>query len=164
LTDTLWFIYFFRTFYARHESLEEAFLSDGYSTERHVEKMLIHFHKMFFFDPDAPHRTKKHIPSPASKSACKRINMFLRWMVRKDSNGVDFGVWHRIRPDQLICPLDVHVERVARKLGLLTRKQTDWAAAVELTDNLKTFDPMDPVKYDFALFGSGVMEKDALFK
>lgn len=159
LTDTLWFIYFFKWFYATHTSLEEAFLCEGHAEEPHVEKMLIHFHNLFFHDPDSPQRTRKHIASPATKSACKRINMFLRWMVRKDNNGVDFGCWQQIRTDQLICPLDVHVERVARKLGLLTRKQTDWLAAVELTENLKAFDMTDPVKYDFALFGSGVMEK-----
>ncbi|HNE46967.1 MAG TPA: TIGR02757 family protein [Chitinophagales bacterium] len=161
-TDTLWFIYFLRSFYAEHNSLEEAFLCEGFREEVHVEKMLIHFHNLFFSDRDAPQRTKKHIPTPASKSACKRLNMFLRWMVRKDNAGVDFGCWQQIQPSQLICPLDVHVERVARKLGLLTRKQTDWDAAIELTENLRMFDHSDPVKYDYALFGSGVMEKHVL--
>ncbi|MEO1255745.1 MAG: DUF2400 domain-containing protein, partial [Bacteroidota bacterium] len=109
--------------------------------------------------PDHPVRTYKHIPSPARKSACKRINMFLRWMVRKDQNGVDFGIWKNIHPAELICPCDLHVDRVARKLGLIKRKQTDWYTAIELTENLKKLDPIDPVKYDFALFGLGVEEK-----
>ena len=85
--------------------------------------------------------------------------MFLRWMVRKDDRGVDFGLWEQIKPSQLICPCDLHVDRVGRKLGLITRKQTDWQTAVELTDKLKEFDPIDPVKYDFALFGLGIEEK-----
>ncbi|MDQ3073192.1 MAG: DUF2400 domain-containing protein, partial [Bacteroidota bacterium] len=90
--------------------------------------------------------------------ACKRLNMFLRWMVRKDGRGVDLGIWKTIRPDQLLCPLDLHVGRVARSLRLLQRKQMDWAATLELTSKLKEFDPLDPVKYDFALFGLGIME------
>jgi uncharacterized protein (TIGR02757 family) len=85
--------------------------------------------------------------------------MFLRWMVRKDDKGVDFGIWESIKPYQLICPCDLHVDRVARKLGLITRKQTDWVTALELTQKLREFDPLDPVKYDFALFGLGVEEK-----
>jgi uncharacterized protein (TIGR02757 family) len=91
-------------------------------------------------------------------STCKRLNMFLRWMVRKDNKGVDFGIWNNISPAQLICPLDVHVSRVARQLGLLKRKQDDWEAALELTANLRTLDKQDPVKYDFALFSIGVLE------
>lgn len=83
--------------------------------------------------------------------------MFLRWMVRKDRQGVDFGCWNRIRPEQLLMPLDVHVDRIARRLGLLHRRQTDWQAVLELTENLRRFDPADPVKYDFALFGLGVI-------
>ena len=105
---------------------------------------------------DFPSRTKKHISSPAQKSTCKRLNMFLRWMVRKDDKGVDFGIWNRIQSSALICPCDVHVERVARKLNLIQRKQRDWKMAVELTENLKLLNPQDPVVYDFALFGLGV--------
>src|SRR4029450_13139599 len=105
-----------------------------------------------------PGRTQKHIATPAKKSTCKRINMFLRWMVRTDDSGVDFGIWKRIQPSQLVCPIDLHVSRVSRRLGLLTTKQTNWEAAKELTQNLKRFDPVDPVKYDFALFGLGVSE------
>ncbi|MEP6794785.1 MAG: TIGR02757 family protein, partial [Saprospiraceae bacterium] len=101
-------------------------------------------------------RTRKHIASPERKSACKRLNMYLRWMVRQDDKGVDFGLWKRISPSQLVIPLDLHVGNVARQLGLLDRKINDWQAAKELTDRLKEFDSMDPVKYDFALFGAGV--------
>lgn len=106
-----------------------------------------------------PPRTRKHIASPEKNSSCKRINMFLRWMVRKDNNGVDFGLWRRIGQDRLICPLDVHVARVAKKFGLLTRPSSDWLAAIELTEHLREFDAEDPTKYDFALFGLGALEK-----
>ena len=118
-----------------------------------------YFFNLFFSIDDFPRRTMKHVPTPKRKSACKRINMFLRWMVRKDSKGVDFGIWENIQMSQLICPLDLHVDRVARNLGLVTRKQTDWVTAIELTNSLKQFDSEDPVKYDFALFGMGVVEK-----
>jgi uncharacterized protein (TIGR02757 family) len=124
-----------------------------------IEKYLNHFRDYFFSLPDYPHRTKKHISSPLQKSTCKRINMFLRWMVRKDNCGVDFGIWNHIKPSELICPCDLHVDRVARKLDLITRKQTDWQTAVELTQRLREFDRSDPVKYDFALFGLGIDEK-----
>ena len=116
------------------------------------------FHHYFFSLEDVPPRTRKHIASPEKHSSCKRINMFLRWMVRKDGNGVDFGIWSRIPASRLICPLDVHVARVAKRFGLLTRERSDWQAAVELTDNLSLLDKEDPTKYDFALFGLGVME------
>ncbi len=121
-----------------------------------AEQALNHFRGYFFSLPDAPPRTRKHISSPLQKSSCKRLNMFLRWMVRRDNKGVDFGLWNRLTPAQLIAPCDVHVERVARRLGLISRKQTDWLTAVELTENLRLLDPYDPVKYDFALFGLGV--------
>ena len=124
-----------------------------------IEQGLIHFFNLFFSLPDHPKRTYKHIPTPQRKSACKRICMFLRWMVRNDRKGVDFGIWETIQPAQLICPCDLHVDRVARKLGLISRKLTDWQTAVELTQALRQFDPVDPVKYDFALFGLGVEEK-----
>ncbi len=158
-TDTLYFLHFFQQFYAVHDSLEDAFLIQAVEKEKTVEKMLIQFHNTFFNDESASQRTRKHIATPATKSACKRINMFLRWMVRPNTTGVDFGCWKKIGTHQLICPLDVHVERVAKSLGLLDRKQTDWQAALELTENLRLFDEKDPVKYDFALFGAGVMEK-----
>ncbi len=109
--------------------------------------------------PDVPARTRKHIAAPQKKAACKRLNMYLRWMVRKDRHGVDFGIWKAISPSQLIIPLDLHVARVARQFNLLQRKQNDWQAALELTTALKQFDHKDPVKYDFALFALGVLEK-----
>lgn len=155
-TDALYFISFFRHFYRQHNSLEDAFLTGITPGSETTEQGLINFHRQFFSLPDFPERTKKHIATPARKSACKRINMFLRWMVRQDEQGVDFGLWHRLRPAQLVCPCDVHVDRVARQLGLITRKPTDWQTALELTQRLRQFDPNDPVKYDFALFGLGV--------
>lgn len=157
-TDTLYFIAFFKDYYTHHDSLEEAFARGLHPDDATVEQGLIHFHHLFFGLPEAPARTRKHIATPARKSACKRINMFLRWMVRPADGGVDFGLWEKIKPAQLVCPCDVHVDRVARRLGLLTRKQTDWQAALELTLNLALLDPNDPVKYDYALFGLGVVE------
>lgn len=155
-TDTLYFLHFFKHFYQNHHSLEEAFIHALPSEAPHVEKSLAGFHELFFSFEDFPERTRKHIATPVRKSSCKRLNMFLRWMVRKDDNGVDFGLWNALKPSQLICPCDVHVDRVARKLGLIQRPNTDWQTALELTENLKQLDPNDPVKYDFALFGLGV--------
>ncbi len=157
-TDVLYFILFFQNFYLQNESLEMAFSQFLLPTDENVEKALIGFNQLFFSLPEAPIRTQKHIATPAKKSACKRLNMYLRWMVRHDKFGVDFGIWKKIKPSQLVCPLDVHSSRVARQLGLLERKQNDWAAALELTSKLKTFDKNDPVKYDFALFGMGVTD------
>jgi uncharacterized protein (TIGR02757 family) len=174
-TDLLYFIQFLQHHYTLHNSLETAFtkpldasrstdmlslrditdLDAGYS----VEASLSHFHRYFFSLEDAPSRTHKHIATPEKHSTCKRLNMFLRWMVRHDDNGVDFGIWKNISPAQLICPIDLHVARVAKRFNLLPRKQVDWQAAVELTEYLRKLDPADPVKYDFALFGLGVMEK-----
>ena len=128
------------------------------SSSSTTERYLNSFRTYFFSLPDFPSRTKKHVSSPSQKSTCKRLNMFLRWMVRDDNKGVDFGIWKTIKPSQLICPTDLHVERVARKLKLITRKQVDWQTATELTLNLQKFDPLDPVKYDFALFGLGIEE------
>ncbi len=150
--DTLYFIDFLTKYYRDHESLEDAFLAEN------VELGLINFHNLFF-SYTHPERTTKHIATPERKSACKRMNMFLRWMVRRDTAGVDFGIWQRISPAQLVCPCDVHVERVARKLGLIRGKLLNWQTALELTNNLRKFDEADPVKYDFALFGLGIEEK-----
>ena len=157
-TDTLYFLEFLQNHYRNFDSLEDAFLIEGKFVD--VESSLIHFRDYFFDHPYAPDRTKKHIASPARKSTCKRLNMFLRWMVRQDECGVDFGIWNRIEQSALMMPLDVHVERHGRALGLLKRKQRDWLAVKELTENLKNFDPTDPVKYDFALFGMGVNKDD----
>ena len=155
--DTLYFISFFRYHYSNYNSLEDAFIpTAGANT---VEDCLNYFRNYFFSLPDYPHRTKKHVSAPSQKSTCKRLNMFLRWMVRRDNCGVDFGIWSKIKPSDLIMPCDLHVDRVARKLKLIDRKQTDWQTAVELTRRLREFDPQDPVKYDFALFGLGIEEK-----
>ncbi|WP_025146865.1 TIGR02757 family protein [Pedobacter jeongneungensis] len=181
-TDLLYFISFFKQHYQNFDSLEQAFIpqQDIFRTEYlevsltarsvevssevcytadlnfSIEQALNHFRAYFFSLEDFPHRTRKHISSPKQKSTCKRLNMFLRWMVRADGNGVDFGIWDTLKPRELICPCDVHVDRVGRLLGLINRKQTDWLTAVELTENLRQFDANDPVKYDFALFGLGV--------
>ncbi|MFN5169405.1 MAG: TIGR02757 family protein [Cyclobacteriaceae bacterium] len=152
-TDAHYLIRFLGEHYRQHASLEPLFVPGAGET---VEHALVRFHHTVFSLPGAPARTRKHIATPARKSACKRLNMYLRWMVRHDHCGVDFGLWKQISPAQLICPLDVHVERVARQLKLVKRKTVDWAAAVELTGNLRLLDANDPVKYDFALFGLGV--------
>jgi len=152
-TDALYFVHALKELYTRHASLEEIFLGGPEPT---VEQGLVRFHHEFFRPPDHPHRTRKHLPTPERKSTCKRLNMYLRWMVRRDNKGVDFGIWKKLSPAQLICPCDVHVDRVARKLRLIKRKQTDWQTALELTGNLRKLDPADPVKYDFALFGLGI--------
>jgi uncharacterized protein (TIGR02757 family) len=172
-TDALYFLHFFRQYYQKNDSLEDAFLpakpgSSSLAEEspnlvtNTVEQGLIAFHDRFCGLTDFfPERTRKHIATPARNSSCKRLLMFLRWMVRRDDRnavggGVDFGLWTRLQPSQLLIPIDVHVNRVARQLGLLTRTQTDWKATLELTENLRLFDAHDPVRYDFALFGLGV--------
>lgn len=159
-TDTLWFLEYLQQYYRKETSLETAFARHLGAEMPHVEAALSGFHNDFFNHPYAPERTRKHVATPVRGSTCKRLNMFLRWMVRSDAAGVDFGLWRQIKPAQLLIPLDVHVERVARRLGLLQRPQADWAAVLELTDNLRRFDASDPVKYDFALFGLGVLEKE----
>lgn len=159
-TDTLYFLEFFRQNYRTSDTLETAFLPpETVAHGTRAENALNYFRSYFFSLPDYPRRTIKHVSSPAQKSGCKRLNMFLRWMVRKDNKGVDFGIWNSLDPADLICPMDVHVDRVARKLGLTTRTQVNWQTAVELTGRLREFDPADPVKYDFALFGLGIEEK-----
>lgn len=160
-TDLLYTIAFFKKHYTHQKSLESAFFKNQKTgrTIQSVEEGLTHFHEYFFLSEYAPERTRKHIAHPKAGSTCKRLNMFLRWMVRKDRHGVDFGIWSAISPSNLIIPIDVHVARVARSMGILKRKQTDWQAALELTNYLRTLDPKDPVKYDFALFSLGVIEK-----
>jgi uncharacterized protein (TIGR02757 family) len=158
-TDLLYCIHFFKYWYSKNQSLETAFSKGIRAKDTTIENGLITFRNHFFSLDDAPQRTYKHIASPAQHSACKRLNMYLRWMVRQDNNGVDFGIWTNIKPAQLVCPLDVHVQRVATKLGLLQRIPNDWQAALELTKALKQLDKNDPVKYDFALFGLGIMDK-----
>ncbi|MBX2908429.1 MAG: TIGR02757 family protein [Chitinophagales bacterium] len=163
-TDVLYFVEFLKQHYSKFESLEDAFVFAKKKEENRsaAEVRLSNFHNYFFALPDAPNRTRKHIATPAKKSTCKRLNMFLRWMVRSDKSKVDFGIWKKIKPSELMCPLDVHVENVARQLHLINRKQRDWQTVVELTEALKKFDPKDPVKYDFALFGIGVSNKQSI--
>ncbi len=145
----------YKEFKAGEPSLESAFSNGIKKTDDTVVNGLIQFHDYFFSLPFAPDRTRKHIATPVKNSSCKRLNMFLRWMVRKDTSGVDFGIWKQIKPSQLVCPLDVHVQNVAFNLQLIQSKKADWKTAIELTENLKRFDPLDPVKYDIALFGWG---------
>jgi hypothetical protein len=123
-----------------------------------VEQALISFHN-YFFSLEHPERTRKHIATPARKSACKRLNMYLRWMVRNDGQGVDFGLWRRFAPSQLVCPLDVHVARVAHRLGLIPDGRSNWSNALTLTARLRAFRPEDPAIYDYALFGLGAEER-----
>jgi uncharacterized protein (TIGR02757 family) len=154
-TDLIQFIRSIRHIYERHGGLEKVF--SRYATEHSLQPAIHHF-KKHFFEIEHPLRTTKHLSDPLKGSAAKRINMFLRWMVRKDDCGVDLGIWEELSPSKLSCPLDVHTGRVARKLGLLKRKANDAKALQELDRNLRKLDPRDPVKYDFALFGLGVFE------
>ncbi|MDP4284988.1 MAG: TIGR02757 family protein [Bacteroidota bacterium] len=160
-TDLLYFISFLKFHYSKHQSLESAFFNKKtmHHSQNIIEVSLNYFYHYFFSLEYVPLRTQKHIASPQKNSSCKRLNMYLRWMVRNDNKGVDFGLWKKISPSQLICPVDVHVARVAKHFNLLKRKQVDWQASIELTDELKKLDITDPVKYDFALFGLGVLEK-----
>ena len=158
-TDLLYFIAFFKHHFSNNNSLETAFTKFMKKKDETIENGLNGFYNYFFSLEDVPKRTLKHIASPAKKATCKRLSMYLRWMVRNDNKGVDFGLWKNISPSQLVIPLDMHVARVARHFGLLKRKPTDWLAALELTAAMKTLDKSDPAKYDFALFALGVLEK-----
>ena len=158
-TDLFYFLDFLQHHYTHHQSLESAFVSGITKNDNNIENGLKAFYNYFFSLEHVPARTFKHISTPARKSTCKRLNMYLRWMVRKDKHGVDFGIWKKILPAQLIIPVDVHVARVSRSLGLISRKQTDWLTAIALTETLKQLDPEDPVKYDFALFALGAHER-----
>jgi len=162
-TDLLYFISFFKMHYSKQESFETAFTKWMHKDDETVENALTGFYHYFFSLPHIPERTRKHIASPEKKSSCKRLNMFLRWMVRFDDNAVDFGIWKKISPAQLVCPLDVHVQRVSKQLGILQSSKTNWAAALELTAFLRNLNYADPIKYDFALFGTGVMEHKLRF-
>ena len=173
--DARFFILALRKMYAKHGGMEKVF-ADGLKKMNHgdtgarssflcvsvspwfIKQAIIHFRDVFL-SVKHEKRSEKHIANPASGSNAKRINMYLRWMVRRDKAGVDFGIWKSISPSLLLCPLDVHVGNVARALGLLERKQDDWRAVEELTAKLREFDAEDPVKYDFALFGLGIFEK-----
>ncbi|WP_299100449.1 TIGR02757 family protein [uncultured Winogradskyella sp.] len=153
--DLMQFVKSLRHIYQQHKGLEALFAK--YADTASLQNSIHQFKNVFFEQPHLE-RTKKHISDPFKNSAAKRINMFLRWMVRADTKGVDFGIWNSLSPSQLSCPLDVHSGNVARKLGLLNRKQNDGKALAELDKSLRQLDPKDPVKYDFALFGLGVFE------
>lgn len=155
--DCIFFLKSLRNIYQNHSGLEGVF-TQGRKQSGNVKGAISYFRKIFF-EVDHLQRTEKHISNVDKKSAAKRINMFLRWMVRKDDRGVDLGLWNGIKSADLFLPLDVHTGNVGRKLGLLTRKQNDWTAVDEITKNLRTLDSNDPVKYDFALFGLGIFEK-----
>ena len=145
-----------RRIYAELGGLEQMMRLSSGATD--TQEGILRYRSAMLATPGFMPRTAKHIADPSAGSSAKRLNMYLRWMVRKDGAGVDFGIWNSLRPDQLICPLDLHTGNVGRKLGLLTRKQNDWRAALELTKALREFDPVDPVKYDFSLFGLGIFE------
>ena len=157
--DAAFFIKSIQNIYKNHGGLQNAFSPTSNVKSDHTLEAIMNFRKIFF-SIEHPYRTGKHVSNPSENSSAKRLCMYLRWMVRNDNQGVDFGIWKTsLLPSHLMCPLDVHSGNVARKLGLLKRTQNDWKAVEELTGNLKKFDAKDPVKYDFALFGLGVFEK-----
>ncbi|WP_372917017.1 TIGR02757 family protein [Salegentibacter sp.] len=153
--DFQYFITALKNIYLNHGGIEGIF--NKYAEDTSLQPAIHHFKQTFFELPHA-RRTEKHVSDPLKNSAAKRLNMYLRWMVRKDASGVDFGIWEDLKPHQLSCPLDVHSGNVARKLKLLKRKSNDAKALTELDNSLRKMDPVDPVKYDFALFGIGVNE------
>ncbi|HBR52822.1 MAG TPA: TIGR02757 family protein [Flavobacteriaceae bacterium] len=155
-SDFQYFVKALQNIYSKHHGLEAVFTKN--STAESTQQSIHEFKKIFFSLPHLQ-RTQKHVSDPLKNSAAKRLNMFLRWMVRNDQAGVDFGIWQNIPMRALSCPLDVHSGNVARKLNLLKRKQNDGKALFELDSALRRLDPSDPVKYDFALFGLGVFEK-----
>ncbi|MCX6248135.1 MAG: TIGR02757 family protein [Bacteroidetes bacterium] len=154
-TDCIFFLKSLKNIYIHHGGLESLFIPG----RKNGIKDALCFFRSVFLETDHLKRSEKHLADPGKGASAKRLLMFLRWMVRDDKRGVDFGLWKKIQPSALLCPLDVHSGNVARKLGLLKRKQNDWKAVEELTENLRKFDPQDPVKYDFALFGLGVFER-----
>ncbi|MEK9603031.1 MAG: TIGR02757 family protein [Flavobacteriaceae bacterium] len=153
-TDLIYFIQSLKNIYSKHSGLEKLFYSDTMTLQERI-----HHFKKVFFELNHPERSLKHVSDPLKGSAAKRINMFLRWMVRSNDKGVDFGIWREISPSELSIPLDVHTGNIARKLKILKRKQNDARSLLELDSSLRKFDPNDPVKYDFALFGMGAFEK-----
>ncbi|MBC3760006.1 TIGR02757 family protein [Hyunsoonleella sp. SJ7] len=153
--DCIQFIKSLQHIYKNHGGLEQVF--SKHAEKDSLQKSISKFKTLFFEIEHIP-RSQKHVSDPLKKSAAKRINMYLRWMIRQDNAGVDFGIWKHLSPSQLSCPMDVHSGNVARKLGLLKRKQNDAKALLELDKNLRKLDAEDPVKYDFALFGLGVFE------
>ncbi len=154
--DLVYFVRAIKNIYLQHGGMQEVF-ENGFQNSGTIYGALEHFHKLFY-EPGGE-RTKKHVSNVAKGASAKRLNMYLRWMCREDRAGVDFGLWRRIPPSALMLPLDLHTGNVGRKLGLLQRRTNDWKAVEEITSALRTFDPDDPIKYDFALFGLGVFEK-----
>ncbi|MCD4730298.1 MAG: TIGR02757 family protein [Bacteroidales bacterium] len=155
--DCVFFLQSVSNIYKQYGGLEAIF-SEPVQNGKSIKESIINFRRVFFELPHL-HRTEKHIANPSTNASAKRLNMFLRWMVRTDNRGVDFGIWNSLKPADLYCPLDIHTGNVARKLGILTRKSNDWKSVEALTNVLRKMDPADPVKYDFALFGLGVYEK-----
>lgn len=154
--DTLFFIAALKAVYNQYDSLEGAFILDTKSDDFSMFHSLTAFHSLFFNIAEGLSRTKKHLPNPERGSTCKRLNMFMRWMVRQDDKGVDFGIWNQIPPSALMIPYDLHVDRVVKHYGLAKRQQTDWKLVEEVTEFCRILDPRDPAKYDFALFGLSV--------
>jgi len=159
--DCMFFLLSLKRIYTELGGLENVF-TEGFNREKNIFSALKHFRKEFLYLPHNK-RVERHLSDVEKNSAAKRLNMFLRWLVRKDENGVDFGLWHNIPASALMLPLDVHAGNVSRQLGILTRKQNDWRAVEEVTENLRNFCPQDPIKYDFALFGTGVFHKQKIF-
>ncbi|MBA2611444.1 MAG: TIGR02757 family protein [Bacteroidetes bacterium] len=153
--DCIFFLQSLQNIYKQHKGLEGAFKNEINTADKNLMHNIVSFRNVFL-DTNHLSRSEKHISDPAKKSSAKRLCMFLRWMVRDDKKGVDFGIWKSISPKDLCLPLDVHTGNVSRTLGLLKRTQNDWQAVEEITSVLKSFDPKDPVKYDFSLFGIGV--------
>ena len=156
-TDCVFFLNALKNIYTKHGGLEMAFSTNFSSKELDVKNAITNFRKLFL-STTHEYRSEKHISNPSMKSSAKRLCMFLRWMVRKDKHGVDFGIWKSIKSAQLCLPLDLHTGNVSRKLGLLQRTQNDWQAVEEITSVLRNFDKNDPIKYDFSLFGLGAFE------
>ena len=154
--DCMFFLLSLKRIYIELGGLENVF-TEGFNQEKTIFSALKYFRKEFL---QLPHnkRVERHLSDVERNSAAKRLNMFLRWFVRKDENGIDFGLWHNIPASALMLPLDVHAGNVSRELGILSRKQNDWKAVEEVTENLRKFCPEDPIKYDFALFGTGVFK------
>lgn len=157
-TDCVFFLRSLQHIYKKHGGLENAFSQHLNASDETIKNAIVGFRKLFLSTKHES-RSEKHISNPDAKSSAKRLSMYLRWMVRDDKTGVDFGIWKNIKPSQLCLPLDVHTGNVSRKLNLLHRTQNDWQAVEEITSVLRSFDKKDPVKYDFALFGLGAFEK-----
>jgi len=155
-SDCIYFVRSLRNIYHNHKGLQSVF-ENGFKKKNTVKSALTEFYKVFF--EIAGERSRKHVSNVEKGASAKRLNMFLRWMVRGDKSQVDFGLWNGIPQSALMLPLDVHTGNVSRKLGLLQRRSNDWKAVEEVTQSLRQFDPADPVKYDFALFGLGAFEK-----